>query len=67
MEKSCINYFEDENAAIRGKRIIIEARKITKPVHYSDRTSRHGGQRLKAHDAKAWVEYGYCKGKKCEW
>ncbi len=67
MEKSCINYHDGENDAISGKRIVIEARKITKPQHFSERTSRHGGQRLKAHDAKAWVEYGYCKGKKCEW
>lgn len=67
MEDSCINYHVDENDAIKGKRIVIEARKITKPQQYSGRTSRHGGQRAKAHDAKAWVEYGYCKGKNCEW
>jgi hypothetical protein len=59
-----LNYHYNENDAIQGERIVIEARKITQPIHFSDRTSRHGGQRAKANDARAWIERAYVLGKK---
>lgn len=64
MSKPLLNYHYKENDAIKGERIIVEARKITQPTPFSDRTSRHGGQRAKADDARAWVERAYVLGKK---
>lgn len=64
MSKSFLTYYNDENDAIKGKRIVIEARKLGKPRVFSGRTSRHGGQRLTADDAEAWIERAYIAGKK---
>lgn len=64
MSKPFLNYHYDENDAIRGERIVIEAKKITKPRAFSDRTSKHGGQRSKADKAEAWIERAYVLGKK---
>ena len=64
MSKSFLNYHSDENDAIKGKRIVIEARKFGKQRVFSSRTSRHGGQRLTADDAEAWIERAYVAGKK---
>jgi hypothetical protein len=63
MSKTFLNYHYNENDAIKGERIVIEARKITKPTVFSDRTSRHGGQRSRADDAEAWIERAYVLGK----
>lgn len=64
MSKPFLNYHYKENDAIKGERIVIEAKKITKPIPFSHRTSRHGGQRSKADDAEAWIEKAYVLGKK---
>jgi len=64
MSKAFLNYHYNENDAIKGERIIIEAKKITKPSAFSDRTSKHGGQRSKADDAEAWIERAYVLGKR---
>ena len=64
MSKSFLTYHNYENDAIKGKRIVIEARKFGKPRVFSGRTSRHGGQRLTADDAEAWIERAYVAGKK---
>jgi hypothetical protein len=56
-----LNYHENFNDAIRGKSIVVEARKIGKIVLISGRTSRHGGQRTTARDAVAWIETPYIK------
>lgn len=64
MSKTFLNYHYNENDAIRGKRIVIEAKKITKPTAFSDRTSKHGGQRSKADDGEAWIERAYVLGKR---
>lgn len=66
MSKSFLNYRDNENDAIKGKRIVIEARKLSKPRVFSSRTSRHGGQRLTANDAEAWIERAYVAGRKLE-
>jgi hypothetical protein len=62
--KPFLNYHYNENDAIKGERIVIEAKNITKPVVISDRTARHGGQRAKADDAEAWIERAYVLGKR---
>lgn len=59
MSKSFLNYHYNENDAIKGERIVIEARRISKPVVISDKTARHRGQRAKADDAEAWIERAY--------
>jgi len=64
MPKPFLNYHCEENDALKGKRIVIEARKITRPTAFSDRTSRHGGRRSKADDAEAWIESAYVLGKR---
>jgi len=64
MLKPFLNYYYNENDAIKGERIVIEAKKITKPTAFSDRTSRHRGQRSKADDAEAWIERAYMLGKR---
>lgn len=64
MSKPFLNYHYKENDAIKGERIVIEAKKITKPRVFSDRTSRHRGQRSKADDAEAWIERAYVLGKR---
>jgi len=64
MSKTFLNYHYNENDAIKGERIVIEAKKITKPIAFSDRTSRHGGQRSKADHAEAWIEQAYMLGKR---
>lgn len=64
MSKPSLNYHYKENDAIKGERIVVEARRISQPIAFSDRTSRHGGQRSKADDARAWIERAYVLGKK---
>ena len=64
MSKAFLKYYDNESAAIRGKRIVIEARKFGKLRVVGDRTSRHKGQRLTADNAVAWIERGYVAGKK---
>jgi len=64
MPKPFLNYHYDEYDAIKGERIVIEAKKITKPRAFSDRTSKHGGRRAKADEAEAWIEQAYVLGKK---
>jgi hypothetical protein len=63
MTRSFLNYHNNENDALKGKRIVIEARKFGKPKAFSGRTSRHGGQRLTADNAEAWIERAYVGGK----
>jgi len=64
MSRKFLKYYDNESAAIKGKRIVIEARKFGKPRVFGDRTSRHKGQRLTADNAVAWIERGYVAGKK---
>jgi hypothetical protein len=64
MARTFLKYNDEESAAIRGKRIVIEARKFGKVRVFGDRTSRHKGQRLTADNAIAWIERGYVAGKK---
>ena len=64
MSKTFLKYYDSESDAIRGKRIVIEARKFGKLRVFGDRTSRHKGQRLTADNAVAWIERGYVPGKK---
>jgi hypothetical protein len=64
MSRTFLKYNNEENDAIRGKRIVIEARKFGKLRVFGDRTSRHKGQRLTADNAIAWIERGYVAGKK---
>jgi len=64
MSRAFLKYHYNENDAIKGERIVIEAKKITKPTEFSDRTSRHGGQRARADDAEAWIERAYMLGKR---
>jgi hypothetical protein len=45
MAKTFLKYYSEESDAIRGKRIVIEARKFGKVRVFGDRTSRHKGQR----------------------
>lgn len=62
MPRSFLNYHSAENDAIKGKRIVVEAQKISKSSGISERTSRHGGQRAKAENAEAWIERAYVSG-----
>jgi hypothetical protein len=64
MSRTFLKYYSEESDAIRGKRIVIEARRFGKPKVFGDRTSRHKGQRLTADNAIAWIERGYVAGKK---
>ena len=64
MSRKFLKYYGNESDAIKGKRIVIEARKFGKPRVFGDRTSRHKGQRLTADNAVAWIERGYVAGKK---
>lgn len=59
-----MNYRFGENDAIKGKRIFVEGQKISKPSIFSGRTSGHGGQRVKADNAEAWIERAYVVGKR---
>ena len=62
MSKSFLNYHANENDAIKGKRIVIEARRFSNPVAVSGKTSRHGARRVKADNAEAWIEHAYVVG-----
>jgi hypothetical protein len=64
MSRQFLIYYNEESDAIRGKRLVIEARKFGKVRVFGDRTSRHKGQRLTADNAIAWIERGYVAGKK---
>ncbi len=64
MARTFLKYYDSESDAIRGKRIVIEARKFGKVRVFGDRTSSHKGQRLTADNAVAWIERGYIAGKK---
>ena len=48
MSKRFLNYHAKENDAIKGERIVIEARRFSNPVAISGKTSRHGASRVKA-------------------
>jgi hypothetical protein len=63
MSRKFLKYHGNESDAIKGKRIVVEARKLGKPRVFGDRTSRHKGQRLTADNAVAWVERSYVAGK----
>jgi len=63
MSRKFLKYRSNESAAIKGKRLVIEARKFGKPRVFGDRTSHHKGQRLTADNAVAWVERSYVAGK----
>lgn len=57
-----MNYHTKENDAIKGERVVVEARRFDKPHEISGSTSRHGAQRVKAEKAEAWVERAYTAG-----
>lgn len=59
MSKPFLKYHAKENDAIKGERIVIEARRFSNPVAISGKTSRHGAARVKADKAEAWVEHAY--------
>ncbi|MCJ7630778.1 hypothetical protein MUP77_00005 [Candidatus Bathyarchaeota archaeon] len=62
MSKPFLTYHTNEKDAILGERIVLEARKLSKPTAISDKTSRHGAQRVKADKAEAWIERAYVAG-----
>lgn len=62
MSKPFLKYHVKEDDAIKGERIIIEARRFSNPVPISEKTSRHGAARVKADKAEAWVERPYVVG-----
>jgi hypothetical protein len=62
MSKRFLKYHGKENDAIKGERIIIEARRFSNPTRISGKTSRHGAARVKADKAEAWVERAYEAG-----
>ena len=62
MSKRFLNYHAKENDAIKGERIVIEARRFSNPVAISGKTSRHGASRVRADKAEAWVERAYVAG-----
>jgi len=64
LSKHFLNYHYNENDAIKGERIVIEAKRIGKIVVIGGRTSKHKGQRTKADDAEAWIERAYVAAKK---
>lgn len=57
-----LTWHTNTNDAIKGERIVIEARKFNKPHEISGKTSRHGASRMKADKAEAWVEQAYVVG-----
>lgn len=57
-----LKYHEKPNDAIKGERIVIEARRFDKPHQISGKTCRHGASRVKADKAEAWVERPYIAG-----
>jgi len=59
MSKPFLNYHVKENDAIKGDRIVIEARRFSNPVVISGKTSRHGAAKVKADKAEVWVERPY--------
>ena len=63
MPRKFLKYHVNESDAIKGKRIVIEARKLGKVRVFGDRTSRHKGQRITADNAVAWIERSYVAGK----
>lgn len=62
MSKSFLNYHTHTNDAIKGERVVIEARRFDKPHEISGKTSRHGASRVKADKAEAWIERAYIAG-----
>lgn len=62
LSKPFLNYHVKENDAIKGERVVIEARRFDKPHEISGKTSRHGASRVKADKAEAWVEHAYIAG-----
>lgn len=62
MSKPFLNYRAKENDAIKGERIVIEARRFSNPMAISGKTSRHGAARVKADKAEAWIERAYTAG-----
>lgn len=62
--KSFLKYHTNEYDAIKGERIVVEAQRFSKVIVFSDRTSKHRGQRIKADNAEAWIEKAYVAAKK---
>ena len=62
MSKPFLHYHTKENDAIKGERVIIEARRFSNPVAISGKTSRHGAARVKADKAEALIERAYVVG-----
>jgi hypothetical protein len=62
VSKSFLNYHTNTNDAIKGERIVIEARRFDKPHAISGKTSRHGASRVKADNAEAWIDRAYVAG-----
>jgi hypothetical protein len=62
MSKPYLKYRAKQNDAIKGERIVIEARRFSNPVAISGKTCRHGAARVKADKAEAWVEKPYIIG-----
>lgn len=62
MSKQSLIWHTKTYDAIKGERIIIEARRFGKPHEISGKTSRHGASRVKADKAEAWVEQAYIAG-----
>jgi hypothetical protein len=62
LTKKALIYHNKVNDAIEGERVIIEARRFSKPHPISGKTGRHGASRVKADDAEAWVEQPYVVG-----
>jgi hypothetical protein len=62
VSKPFLNYHTNMNDAIKGERVVVEARRFDKPREISGKTSRHGASRLKADKAEAWIERAYAAG-----
>ena len=62
MPNAFLHYHTREGDAIKGERIVVEARRFSNPVPISGKTSRHGAARVKADRAEAWVERAYVVG-----
>lgn len=62
MSKQSLIWHINMHDAIKGERLVIEARRFGKPHEISGKTGRHGASRVKADKAEAWVEQAYVVG-----
>lgn len=62
MSRQIRTFHSNENDAIKGERIVIEARRFSDPHRISGKTHKHGAARVKADNAEAWVERPYAAG-----